>query len=49
MVYREIGRQILRRGKIVYWQQRSVVSSPRKALVTLWALMRLLTQLPLSG
>jgi len=41
-LYREIGRQLLRRGASRYWQQRCVVSKPRKALITLWALLRLL-------
>lgn len=41
-VYREIGRQILRRGETVYWRQRSVVSKSRKALVTAGALLMLI-------
>jgi phytoene synthase len=41
-VYRDIGRQILHRGEAAYWQQRSVVSKPRKALLSALALGRLL-------
>ena len=45
-VYREIGRQILRRGEAVYWQERSVVSKPRKTAITAYALVRLLASYP---
>jgi len=41
-VYREIGRQILRRGEQAYWQRRSVVSPGRKLWVTAKALVRLI-------
>lgn len=41
-VYREIGRQVLRKGETRYWEQRCVVSKSRKALITVWALMKLL-------
>ena len=41
-VYREIGRQILRRGEKVYWHQRSVVSPARKLQVSLAAMIRLM-------
>lgn len=40
-VYREIGRQILRRGEAHYWQSRSVVSPGRKLVVSVRALARL--------
>ena len=41
-LYREIGRQILRRGEAVYWQRRSVVRPLRKIQVSLIAATRLL-------
>lgn len=40
-VYREIGRQILRRGEARYWQTRSVVGPGRKLVVSLRALAHL--------
>lgn len=42
-VYREIGRQILRRGEERYWQSRSVISPQRKLLVSVKALSQLTT------
>jgi 15-cis-phytoene synthase len=48
-VYQEIGHQLLRLGETRYWQQRCVVSKPRKALITLRVLLRLLkTIVPLD-
>ncbi|MFO7787875.1 MAG: squalene/phytoene synthase family protein, partial [Halospina sp.] len=40
-LYREIGRQILRRGEAAYWQHRSVVGPLRKIQVSLSAVVRL--------
>lgn len=40
-LYREIGRQILRRGEAAYWQRRSVVGPLRKLQVSLTAGVRL--------
>ncbi|MBS3805513.1 MAG: phytoene/squalene synthase family protein [Oleiphilaceae bacterium] len=41
-VYREIGRQILRRGEEAYWQRRSVVSPGLKLRVSVKALTELM-------
>ena len=41
-VYREIGRQILRRGEKAYWHQRSVVSPTRKFQVSVAAIIQLM-------
>lgn len=43
-VYREIGRQILRRGEHRYWQHRSVVSSALKLRVSVKALVQLMAE-----
>lgn len=43
-VYREIGRQILRRGEQRYWQHRSVVSSALKLRVSAKALVQLMAE-----
>lgn len=40
-LYREIGRQILRRGEAAYWQHRSIVGPLRKIQVSLAAVVRL--------
>ncbi|WP_077530935.1 phytoene/squalene synthase family protein [Vreelandella utahensis] len=40
-LYREIGRQILRRGEAAYWQRRSMVGPLRKIQVSLAAVVRL--------
>lgn len=42
-VYREIGRQILRRGEERYWQSRCVVGPGRKLVVSVRALAQLTT------
>lgn len=43
-VYREIGRQILRRGEQRYWQHRSVVNSALKLRVSTKALVQLMAE-----